>query len=204
VVAACGSTGPNRLDLTTPGANTGAPLPAETAAPSATAPPDQSGNAAPQATAPPGPDDQVTAAEKRVIKGWSDSLRAGRVDDAAGYFTVPVLVANNSPDGAVLGTLDEVKEFNRTLPCGAKLIRTRRAPEGFAVGIFRLTERKNSPEPCGSGVGETASVAFRIDDGHIRMWLRVVEAGAPDPMATPTPSAVPSPSTNAFGETRIS
>ena len=180
VVAACGSTEPDRFDLKTPGAHTGAPLPAATEAP-----------ALPEASATPGatPDTgRVTAAEKRVIKGWSDSLRDGRVDEAAGYFQIPVLVANNAPD-AVLGTEDAVKEFNRTLPCGAKLIKTRRGPEGFVVGIFRLTERRNAPAPCGNGVGETASVAFQINKGHITMWVRVVEGSEQDPMATPTPTA---------------
>jgi hypothetical protein len=181
VVAACGSTEPNRFDLTTPGAHTGAPLPAPAEAPSATA--------TPQATPEPSPNsEKVTVAEKRIIKGWSDSLRNGRVNDAAGYFQVPVLVANNTQDPVVLNTKDDVNEFNRTLPCGAKLIRTRRGPEGFVVGIFRLTERRNAPAPCGTGVGATASVAFQIDKGHIIKWLRVVDATEQDPMATPTPT----------------
>jgi hypothetical protein len=197
VVAACGSTEPDRFDLTTPGAHTGDPLPAATEAPSAT------GTASPQATAEPGAtpapspspsSTKVTAAEKRIIKGWSDSLRDGQVDRASRYFQVPVLVSNNAPD-AVLGTKDAVKEFNRTLPCGAKLIKTRRGPEGFVVGIFRLTERKNAPSPCGKGVGATASVAFQIDKGHIKMWVRVVEDSEQDPMATPTPT--PTPDANA-------
>jgi hypothetical protein len=185
VVAACGSTEPNRFDLTTPGAHTGAPLPAPAEAPSATATPEAPGSAAPEPAPATG---KVTAAEKRIIKGWSDSLRNGRLNDAAGYFQVPVLVANNTQDPVVLNTTDDVKEFNRTLPCGAKLIRTRRGPEGFVVGIFRLTERRNAPAPCGTGVGATASVAFQIDKGHIIKWLRVVEASEQDPMATPTPT----------------
>jgi hypothetical protein len=71
------------------------------------------------------------------------------------------------------------------------LIKTRRGAEGFVVGVFRLTERKNAPAPCGTGVGQTAAVAFQIDEGHIKMWVRVVEASAQDPMATPTPTPTP-------------
>jgi hypothetical protein len=187
VVAACGSSKPNRLDLTTPGAHTGDPLPAETATATATASPEATATATPEATATPG-STKVTAAEKRIIKGWSDSLRDGRVTAASRYFQVPVFVSNNTPGYIILGTLDEVKEFNRTLPCGAKLIKTRRGSDGFVVGVFRLTERKNAPAPCGTGVGETASVAFQIDKGHITKWVRVVEATDKDPMATPTPT----------------
>jgi hypothetical protein len=186
VVAACGSTKPNRLDLTTPGAHTGDPLPAATATATAT----------PEATAKPSAG-KVTAAEKRIIKGWSDSLRQGRVEAASRYFQIPVLISNNTPGYIILGTQDEVMEFNRTLPCGAKLIRTRRGADGFVVGDFKLTERKNSPEPCGTGVGATASVAFQIDKGHITKWVRVVETTEQDPMGTPSPtpeaSATPAP-----------
>ena len=59
------------------------------------------------------------------------------------------------------------------------------------VGVFRLTERKNAPAPCGTGVGAEASVAFEIADGHIKTWLRVADPSQADPMATPTPTATP-------------
>jgi hypothetical protein len=188
VVAACGSTESNRFDLTTPGAHTGAPVP-EAPSAAATATPDAPATATPEPSPSPS-SGKVTAAEKRIIKGWSDSLRNGRVNEASSYFKVPVLISNNAPDD-ILGTEDDVKEFNRSLPCGAKLIKTRRGAEGFVVGVFRLTERKNAPAPCGTGVGQTASVAFQIDDGHIKMWVRVVEATEQDPMATPTPTPTP-------------
>lgn len=191
VVAACGSTEPNRFDLTTPGVHTGDPVPSATEAPSATA----TATATPEASATPAAG-KVTAAEKRIIKGWADSLRDGRVNAASSYFQVPVLISNNTPGYVILGTQDEVKEFNRTLPCGAKLISTRRGADGFVVGTFRLTERKHAPAPCGTGVGETASVAFQIDKGHITKWVRVVEASEDDPMGTPTPTPTPTPTTD--------
>jgi hypothetical protein len=183
VVAACGTTEPNRLDLTTPGAHTGAPLPPEAEAPAATT--------TPEATPEPSQSsDKVTAAEKRIIKGWSDSLRNGHVEKASSYFETPVLISNNEPE-KVLTAADEVIEFNSTLPCGAKLVSTRRGSDGFVVGTFKLTERKNAPQPCGTGVGAHASVAFGIQDGHIRAWVRVVEDSQQDPMATPTPTPPP-------------
>jgi hypothetical protein len=192
VVAACGSTDSNRFDLTTPGAHTGAPLPAATETPSATATPEATATATPKPSPTPRPSSaKVTAAEKRIIKGWSDSLRGGDVNAAARYFQIPALVSNNTPGYAILGTQDEIREFNRTLPCGAKLIKTRRGADGFVVGVFRLTERKNAPAPCGPGVGATASVAFQIDKGHITKWVRVVESSEKDPMGTPTPTPTP-------------
>ncbi len=177
VLAACGGTAQsNRLDLTTPGVHTGDPVPTSAATPEATATPTTK---------------RITSAEKRVIKGWSDSLRQGRVNAASKYFEVPSMVANNTPDPVELTSVEDVREFNRTLPCGAKLLRTRRSEAGFVVGVFRLTERKNAPAPCGTGVGAEASVAFEIADGHIKTWLRVADPSQADPMATPTPTATP-------------
>ena len=62
--------------------------------------------------------------------------------------------------------------FNRTLPCGAKLIGTEPAAHGFLIATFRLTERPGRGE-CGSGTGETARTAFRVRGGRITDWLRV-------------------------------
>jgi hypothetical protein len=159
VVAACGSTKPNRLDLTTPGAHTGDPLPAATATATAT----------PEATSKPSAG-KVTAAEKRIIKGWSDSLRQGRVEAASRYFQIPVLISNNTPGYIILGTQDEVMEFNRTLPCGAKLISTKKDGRRI-IATFELTERTGGA--CGSGVGERASTEFLIERGKIVEWVRV-------------------------------
>src|SRR5689334_7518185 len=126
VLAGCGSTAkqPDRFDLTTPDSHPGDPVPTRTPAPTP---------------------EPVTAAEKRVIKGWADSLRHGQVNAASAYFDIPSAVSNNEPGLVQLDTVAKVREFNATLPCGAKLLRTRRATDGFVVGEFRLTERKNAP-----------------------------------------------------------
>lgn len=190
LLAACGGTAePDRFSLRTPGANTGeGPLPATgTPAP------------APAPRTAPGPEAKaVTGVERRVIKGWSDSLRGGHVSDAARYFTVPALVSNDSASFIKLGSAAEIEAFNRGLPCGAKLIRVRRGVADFVVGVFRLTERKGAGAGCGAGVGGTAAVAFLIRDGHIQQWVRADDAGAapaPAPGATSTPT--PEPTTSA-------
>jgi hypothetical protein len=180
VLAACGgSDEPDRFDLTTPGVHTGEPVATPTETPEAKAKP-------------------VTSTEKRVIKGWSDSLRRGQVKAAAKYFNVPSVVSNNTPAPIQLTSVADVREFNRTLPCGAKLLRTRRSAQaGFVVGVFRLTERKNAPAPCGQGVGAEASVAFEITDAHIKTWIRVADPTQADPLATTTPTPTPTPSATA-------
>jgi hypothetical protein len=175
MLAACGAEAePNRLDLRTPGANTGAPV-----------------ETTPVPTPTPELRKPVTAAEKRVIKAWSDNLRKGRVVEAARYFTVPAYVSSNSPDYQPLHNRAAIEDFNRTLNCGSKLLRTRRGAENFVVGIFRLTERGTAGTPgCGQGIGKTAAVAFEIKKGHIERWVQV-DPNAVEPSATPAPSTEP-------------
>jgi hypothetical protein len=196
VFAACGVAEPDRFDQRTPGANTGepvVPLPTLTPAPEATKP---------EATPTPTPQSKrVTKAERRIIKAWADELRHGRVNAASRYFSVPSLVSNDTAGWAFLDTPKDVKEFNRTLPCGAKLISTQRGAEHFVVGIFKLTERRGAPAGgCGTGTGNKAAVAFLIQKHHITHWVRV-DPNAPGqpspgtdpaaPSATATPSATP-------------
>jgi len=178
-LAGCGSTAePNRLDLTTPGVHTGDPVP------SATATPEASGTATPTATPEGKP---VTSAEKRVIKGWSDTLRSGRVARAARYFSVPSRVSDAQLGDLFLGTPGEIEKFNRDLECATKLVRTRRGAEGFVVGIFMQTERKGQ-KSCGVNKGLPTAVAFQIRKEHIQQWVRI-DLSEADPTPTPTPSA---------------
>ena len=177
LLAACGGTATERMDLKTPDAETGHgvnvfplvnPTPTPTATPSATPKPVG------------GP---VTSEEKRVIRAWSDELRAGHVSAAARYFTVPSVVSNGGPD-ALLSSPADVKQFNKTLPCGAKLVKTRRSAHHFVVGTFELTERPGAD--CGSGKGHLAEVAFRIRRHRITQWVRAPDP-APDPKSAPKP-----------------
>ncbi len=184
VLVACGeSAEPDRFDLHTPGAETGAPL---TPTPEPTATPKAEATPTPEPTPKPR---GVTRAERRIVRGWSDALRRGRVAAAARFFSVPALAVNPVP--AFLATAADVETFNRELPCGAKLVKMRRSTEpAFVVGIFRLTERPGSKAGCGTGTGNLAAVAFRIYRGHITSWIRADEELA-TPTPTPGPSATP-------------
>jgi hypothetical protein len=146
VVGACGGGGGD-----TPRAAT--PTPTATATPGAVAP------------AEPDPDDVA------VVRAWADTLRDGRVRAAARYFALPSVVANGTAP-LKLENRAAAEFFNRTLPCGAKLIDTEPAARGFFIATFRLTERPGRGR-CGSGTGETARTAFRVRAGRITEWLRV-------------------------------
>jgi hypothetical protein len=182
-LTACGGGGnASPLDLKTPGANTGDPSAAAPKA-AATPAPTASPSPTPTPTATPKPQGgPVTAEEERIIRSWANELRHGHVAAASRYFSVPALVANDSPTIA-LATIDDVQGFNSTLPCGAKLVATRRSVARFVVGTFVLTDRPGGA--CGSGTGQKAEVAFLIHKHLITQWMRVPD---PEPDATPTPA----------------
>ena len=107
-----------------------------------------------------------------VIRGWADALRRGRVERAVGYFAIPSVVSNGTSP-IRLTSRDDVRFFNRTLPCGAKVLHAEDSGR-FVVATFRLTERPG-PGRCGAGVGGEASTAFLIRDRRIVQWRRVLE-----------------------------
>jgi hypothetical protein len=154
VVAACGGGGDDgdRLKLTTPGTAEERARPAE--------------------------EKKVDPADVRVVRAWADALRHGNVRGAARYFAIPSIVSNGTAP-IRLENRAEVRFFNRTLPCGAKVIGTEPAANGFFIATFRLTERPGRGR-CGSGTGATARTAFRVRDEHITDWLRVQDVD-PDP-----------------------
>jgi hypothetical protein len=105
----------------------------------------------------------------QVIEGWVDTLASGDVEGAADYFALPSVVENGTPP-ITLHTHADAVTFNRSLPCGAKLIRAR--PAGRLIdATFRLTERPGGD--CGSGTGLKARTAFLIRDGKIELWRRL-------------------------------
>jgi hypothetical protein len=127
-----------------------------------------------------------------VVRGWADALRAGDVERAARFFTVPVTVQNGTTP-VRLSSLSSVRGFNFSLPCGARLLRTRRL-NGFTLAEFVLTERRGpGGGQCGSGVGGRAATAFLIRHGKIAQWRRLpaFPAGRGDP--TPPVPAQPAP-----------
>jgi hypothetical protein len=105
-----------------------------------------------------------------VITAWSDELRAGHVKRAASYFDVPVIVQNATPP-VRLDTRQEVLAFNTTLPCGAHIVKTIAGAQ-YTVATFVLTERPGSPG-CGA-TGKLAATAFRLHNGKISEWRRVL------------------------------
>jgi hypothetical protein len=169
-LAACGGTGPDRFDLKTPGAHTGIG-PIVTLAPPTPAP---SATPAPKVR-------KVTPEERRIIRAWSEQLRHGHVAAASRYFAVPSFFKNVSSSGK-LTTRAQVKGFNATLPCGAKLLRIRRGDAHLVIGTFRLTERPGGA--CGTGAGSLAAVGFLVKSHHIARWER--QADPAEPAATPT------------------
>jgi hypothetical protein len=132
----------------------------------------------PTPTATPGagglPGEPVTADERAVIQGWSDTLRDGRVSRAARYFALPSVVANGTGPLQVR-TRAQAEAFNRALPCGAKVVSLRRTIHHYVLATFRLTERPG-PGSCGTGTGALAQTAFRVERRHITEWLRVPTA----------------------------
>jgi hypothetical protein len=183
-LAACGGSKPDRFDERTPGSRTGV-LPAATLAPPPTATP------TPKARPKPKPKPaKVTRDERRVIQGWADALRHGHVNAASRYFSVPSLVFNVGQ--AFLTSRAQVVGFNRGLPCGAKLLSARRAPQHAVLGTFRLTPRPGGD--CGTGVGGLAAVQFLVRRHLIIEWLRAPDDQVDPAIAakqSPTPTATP-------------
>ena len=126
------------------------------------------------------PPSKPTRAEVRVIRGWADALRAGQVNRAAQFFATPTIVLDGANPQRTLPDRQAVLDFNRGLPCGARLVRTQRGQGSFVVARFRLTQRRGpGARPC-TGEGNFAETIFLIENGHIVQWLR-----QPDPIQPP-------------------
>ncbi len=110
-------------------------------------------------------------ADVRVIEAWSNALRGGDVDAAAGYFAIPS-TAENGPLLTKIGSTEDAIAFNDSLPCGAELI-SARSEGDLTTATFRLTDRPGGG--CGSGIGGKASTSFDIVDGKIVEWRRIDE-----------------------------
>jgi hypothetical protein len=107
-----------------------------------------------------------------IVRHWVDELRAGHVNKASTYFSVPVLVANASTP-ITLRTTHDVRLFNKSLPCGARVVRAVANGGPYTIVTFKLTERVGSPVGCGSGLGHLAATAFAFRHGKISQWIRV-------------------------------
>jgi hypothetical protein len=126
------------------------------------------------------PPDKPTRAEVRVIRGWADALRTGHVDEAARFFAVPAIVLDGTNPRRELEDLADIREFNRGLPCGARLVETERGQGSFVIATFRLTQRKGpGARPC-TGEGSLAATVFLIERRRIVQWLRAPDPAQPD------------------------
>jgi hypothetical protein len=121
-------------------------------------------------------------AARTVIRAWADALRRGDVARAAAYFSLPAIVQNGTPP-LRLTTRAEVRAFNASLPCGARLVRTSTSGR-YVKAVFRLTERPG-PGRCGSGTGQTVSTAFVVRGDKISEWRRLPDRPPP---SRPSPS----------------
>ena len=71
--------------------------------------------------------------------------------------------------------LADAKLFNASLPCGASLVEATTDGE-FTIATFRLTERPG-PGVCDAAAEAEAQTAFKIEDGKITEWRRVLSDG---------------------------
>jgi hypothetical protein len=115
----------------------------------------------------------AASAEVAVIGGWARALARGDVGAAAAYFATPsrVQIAPGEPT-ATVRTPADARAVNLALPCGARLLGTRRI-SGYIDALFGLMRRPGAD--CGSGVGGTARVAFVIRAGKIAVWRRIAD-----------------------------
>jgi hypothetical protein len=158
--AACG--GPSdseRFSLTTPGAD--GPVVREI-----------EGSAKPRKGKP-------TQQEVAVIRGWANALRAGHVNQAAAFFALPAFIADGTSPTRRVADRNEIRAFNRGLPCGAKLLETKRGADSFVVATFKLTERRGPRPAACDGTGGLAAVIFLVEKHHIVQWLRADDPSQP-------------------------
>ena len=120
-----------------------------------------------------------------VIDDWARTLREGDVDGAAEFFAIPSVAINGL--ALEIDDVEDARRFNASLPCGA-ILEEAVEQDGFTVATFELTERPG-PGTCGSGTGATANTAFKIEDGKIVEWRRVVGEDGDEGDARPAPSS---------------
>jgi hypothetical protein len=115
-----------------------------------------------------------SSAHVNVIARWAQALTAGELDKAASYFALPAIVQNGTPPVRVT-TRAQAREFNKLLPCGARLITTARHG-AYIFATFRLTNRVGGG--CDGGTGTLAATAFLIRNGKIAEWRRLPNPGS--------------------------
>ena len=123
------------------------------------------------------PPSRAGTADAAVVESWASTLAAGRVRAAARAFALPAIVQADPAGPEVrLTRRAQVRAFNRSLPCGARMLDA--TPHGrYTIATFRLVTR---PGATCDGPGGTATAAFLVRDGLIAEWRRVPDVAAPD------------------------
>src|SRR5688572_29008198 len=112
-----------------------------------------------------------------ILAGWARALRNDNGERAATFFSVPVIIAQGA--AVRLDTAEEIRAFNVSLPCGARLLHV--GPSGrFIVATFLLTER---PRHSCDTPGQRERVAIVLRGRKIADWRQV----------PPVPGAPPGP-----------
>jgi hypothetical protein len=114
------------------------------------------------------------AADRALVARWADTLRRSDVEGATRLFGVPLIVEQGG-EAQRLRSVAEVRRFNASLPCGARLTEATRHG-GYLIAAFRLAER---PGKRCDAPGETATVALIVKGGRIREWRHIPELAAP-------------------------
>ena len=163
-LAGCGGSGSGLTSGPSPAANRAARRLLSPGLSSVPTPPPSGLKASPQAV--------------RVIRAWSDALRAGHVSTAAGYFAVPSEMVNGAGPGGTVALIHiasphQAEAANQSLPCGAKLISADQRGR-YVNALFRLTGRSGpgGTSSCGGAQGQTARTNFLIADNRIIEWIR--------------------------------
>ena len=112
-----------------------------------------------------------TKAEMRVIRRWASALSAGRINEAASLFDVPVAVSDGVHPQASLHDRREILKFNRSLACGQKLVDWHRGMPSKVIATFKLIERPGATGECGKNVGLKSQTAFVVERELIQQWI---------------------------------
>jgi hypothetical protein len=123
---------------------------------------------------------------RRVINAWLRALRRGDVRKAAHYFALPSKFQNVTPV-LTIDSEQERRAVNESLSCGAVAI-DMGAAGVYTIVTFRLTERPGGE--CGSGVGDKARGAIRVERGKIKEWYRLPDKPGGPQQAPPAPSGL--------------
>ena len=118
-----------------------------------------------------------TRTPAQVVRAWSKALNANRNDAAARLFAHNARVLQFGLQ-LTLRTHKLAVEFNASLPCAGKIVRTQ-VHGNRVVATFVLGER---PRHTCDGPGAKAAALFVVRNGKIVLWEQV-------PVPAPGPTA---------------